>query len=161
MKYFPTSLRSKPIIPELEFSGTIVAAGPSTPFDLGVGTDVAGWFQPFEAMLWGKGALAEYVTVSSESVVRKPKEVKFEEAAGMTGTGQTAAKLVRVARLKGGERVLVNGGSTGVGMMAVQLLKLRGCEVVATTSGRNVEIVKDLGADEVSKSGIDLKHRGG
>ena len=108
------------------------------------------FFQPIQTIILGKGGLAEYLVVSAENVVVKPKEVGFEEAAGVTGIGQTAAKMVRVAKLKGEERVLVNGGSTGVGMMAVQMLKMRGCHVVALASRRNAELVKSLGADEVS-----------
>ncbi|MCJ1324482.1 zinc ion binding [Thelotrema lepadinum] len=150
MSMFPTSLRwSRPLIPELECSGTIVAHGPSTPFELRPGTDVVVFFQPIQTIILGKGGLAEYLVVSAENVVVKPKEVGFEEAAGVTGIGQTAAKMVRVAKLKGEERVLVNGGSTGVGMMAVQMLKMRGCHVVALASRRNAELVKSLGADEV------------
>ena len=150
MGHIPTFIRPRPIIPELEFSGTIVAGGPSTPFDFRPGTDVVGFFQPYEAIPWGKGALAEYVVISSESIVLKPAEVSFEEAAGVSGVGQTAAKMVRVAKIRGTKRVLVNGASTSVGMMAVQMLKIKGYDVVATTSGRNVELVKGLGAHEVS-----------
>ena len=111
---------------------------------------MVGFFQPYGAILRGQGALAEYVVISSESVVVKPAEVSFEEAAGVSGVGQTAAKMLRVVKIRGTERVLVNGASSSVGMMAVQMLKMRGCNVVATTSGRNVELVKGLGAVEVS-----------
>lgn len=152
MGFFPNILFSrKPRIPELEFSGTVVTAGPSVPFSISPGTEVVGWFQPlpYDAIWAGKGALAEYVLVSSESVIVKPPEVKFEEAAGMTGVGQTAAKLLKVAAVQAGMRVLINGGSTGVGTMTIQLCKLRGAYVVATCSGKNRELVKGLGADEV------------
>lgn len=157
MRTFPTTCRRKPCIPELEFSGVIVAAGPSVPstapgsasVSLTPGTAVVGWFQPYNAIVFGRGALAEYVTVASDSVVAKPKGVGFEEAAGMTAVGQTAWKMLRVAQAREGMKVLVNGGSTGVGTMLVQLLKVKACEVVATCSEGNAGMVRRLGADEV------------
>lgn len=53
------------------------------------------------------------------------------------------------ARLAPGQKVLIHGGSGGVGTFAIQLAKLAGLYVVATTSAANVKLVKSLGADQV------------
>ena len=94
--------------------------------------------------------MAEYVSVGCDAVTRMPDGLGFAEAAGLNGVGQTARKLVRTAGIEAGMKVLVNGASGGVGTMAVQLAKAKGAHVVATCSGRNMEMVSSLGADKVS-----------
>lgn len=63
--------------------------------------------------------------------------------------------LVDVAQIKQGQHVFINGGSSGVGSMGIQIAKAYGCTVTTSCSGRNTELVKKLGADEVR-----LKHTG-
>jgi NADPH:quinone reductase-like Zn-dependent oxidoreductase len=53
------------------------------------------------------------------------------------------------ADLRAGQSVLIHAASGGVGMFAVQLAKLAGARVIGITSGRNIDLVKSLGADEV------------
>lgn len=106
-----------------------------------------------QLVMGGKGALAEYVVVPAENVVLKPEGVSMEEAAGLPIAGVTALSCMDLARVKKGERVLVNGSSGGIGSLVLQLAKqAAGSEgtVVAVCSGRNLEMVKGLGADEVS-----------
>jgi threonine dehydrogenase-like Zn-dependent dehydrogenase len=61
--------------------------------------------------------------------------------------------LVEQARLKEGQKILIRGGSGGVGTFAIQLAKHLGAEVATTTSKANVDLVKRLGVDVV----IDYK----
>jgi NADPH:quinone reductase-like Zn-dependent oxidoreductase len=76
--------------------------------------------------------------------------VSHEEAASVPIGAPTAWQgLYERAKSENGERVLVHGGAGAVGLFAVQLAKLRGAHVVATASERNIEFVKELGADEV------------
>lgn len=78
----------------------------------------------------------------------------MEEAAGLTCTGQTAVLMCKKAGIRGGERMLVNGGSGGVGTMVIQVAKAMGAkEVVATCSEKNASLVRELGATDV----IDYK----
>ncbi len=85
-------------------------------------------------------------------LVIKPETVTMDEAASLASTGMTAhAALVDVAKIEPGQRVFVNGGTAVVGALAIQVAKAKGCVVTATTSTRNVELVKSLGADVVSQ----------
>jgi NADPH:quinone reductase-like Zn-dependent oxidoreductase len=96
------------------------------------------------------GAFAEYVSAKA-AVARKPENLSFEEAAAVPIAALTALQALRDhGHLQPGQRVLVNGGSGGVGTFAVQLAKALGAEhVTAVCSARNVERVRSLGADRV------------
>ncbi len=61
--------------------------------------------------------------------------------------------MVEIAKVQAGQKVLIHGGSGGVGSIAIQLAKYLGAKVASTTSTGNMEMVKKLGADEV----IDYK----
>jgi NADPH:quinone reductase-like Zn-dependent oxidoreductase len=96
------------------------------------------------------GAFAEYVAVPARLLAAKPANLSFEQAAAIPLAGLTALKGLRdVGELRAGQRVLVNGASGGVGTFAVQLGKALGAEVTAVCSTRNVDLVRELGADTV------------
>jgi NADPH:quinone reductase-like Zn-dependent oxidoreductase len=98
----------------------------------------------------GTGALAEYVVANVRSIVSKPANVSFEQAAAVPVAAVTALQAVRNnGHLASGQTVLINGASGGVGTFAVQLAKWLGAHVVGVNSTRNVDLVKSLGADEV------------
>lgn len=95
------------------------------------------------------GTYAEFVAIHEDEVAHKPKTISHAEAATLPLAGITAWEvLVTAAKLTGGQRVLIHAGSGGVGSLAIQLAKSRGAYVIATTSDRNVALVKSLGADE-------------
>lgn len=96
------------------------------------------------------GSFAEYINVDVKYVAPKPKNLSFNEAAGVPLAGQTTYQaLVKYGNLQSGQRVLVLGGSSGTGAFAIQLAKALGAFVITTASHRNVELVKSLGADQV------------
>jgi NADPH:quinone reductase-like Zn-dependent oxidoreductase len=98
----------------------------------------------------GYGAFAEYVAAPAHAVALKPARLTFEEAAAVPSAALTALQGLRdEAQLQAGQRVLVNGASGGVGTFAVQIAKALGAEVTGVTSGRNLELVRALGADHV------------
>lgn len=100
------------------------------------------------------GTYAEYVAIRADEVAHKPKTISHVEAASLPLAGITAWEvLITAGKLKAKQRVLIHAGSGGVGSLAIQLAKSRGAYVIATTSGRNSDFVKSLGADEV----IDYK----
>jgi NADPH:quinone reductase-like Zn-dependent oxidoreductase len=83
-------------------------------------------------------------------VAKKPARASFVEAASVPLAGLTALQALRdVAHLGAGQRVLIHAGSGGVGTLAIQIAKILGLHVITTTSGRNAELVRSLGADEV------------
>ena len=99
------------------------------------------------------GTLAEYVTVTSAAVSKKPGNISFEEAASLPLAGLTALQSLVYAGIKENDKVLIHAGSGGVGSLAIQYAKAKGAYVYTTTSTNNVKWVKELGADRV----IDYK----
>lgn len=98
------------------------------------------------------GALAEYAVVSKDGLALAPAGVKLEDLATLGCTGITAWQSI-APFIKSGDKVLINGGSGGVGTFAIQIAKALGAHVTTTCSGGNVDLCKSLGADEV----IDYK----
>jgi NADPH:quinone reductase-like Zn-dependent oxidoreductase len=125
----------------VDYSGTVEAVGCSvTQFKVG------------DAVFGGSsGTLAEYLAVSAEgSLVRKPENLTFEQAAAVNVAGRTALQALRhKGQVQRGQRVLINGASGGVGTFAVQLAKAFGAEVTGVQSTRNLEMVRTIGADHV------------
>ncbi len=96
------------------------------------------------------GTYAEYTLVDAPLLARKPKEISFEEAASIPLAGLTAWQaLFDYAKLKAGEKILIQAGAGGVGSLAVQFAKNAGAYVIATASAGNHQLVKELGADEI------------
>jgi len=127
-----------------DVAGVVVAKG----FDVtefAVGDRVWGLLDPVRP-----GAYADYVAAPSYLVRHMPATLSFAEAAAIPMAGCTAwFALVNMAQVSAGQRVLVHAGSGGVGSIAVQIAKACGAWVAATTSARNVDYVRGLGADEV------------
>ena len=129
------------------------------------GTDVAGIvesvgaavseFRPgdpvFGAALDGArlGTFAALTVVPAERLALKPAGLGFERAAACVMAGLTALDALRVAEVGPGTRLLINGASGGVGSFALQLAKRLGAEVTGVCSTRNVEFLRELGADHV------------
>jgi NADPH:quinone reductase-like Zn-dependent oxidoreductase len=96
------------------------------------------------------GGLAEQVAANVSVVAKKPAKATFEEAAAVPLVGLTSLQALRdVAQLKPGQRVLIHAGAGGIGSIAIQIAKILGLHVLTTTSTKNIDFVKSLGADEV------------
>jgi NADPH:quinone reductase-like Zn-dependent oxidoreductase len=96
------------------------------------------------------GGLAEQVAADEAIVASKPAKATFTQAASIPLAALTALQALReVAGLATGQRVLIHAGAGGVGTLAIQIAKILGLHVTTTTSTKNVELVRDLGADEV------------
>ncbi|HEX4420826.1 MAG TPA: NADP-dependent oxidoreductase [Kofleriaceae bacterium] len=96
------------------------------------------------------GGLAERAVAGEDVVAKKPAGTSFEEAAAVPLAGLTALQALReAAGLTEGQRVLIHAGAGGVGTLAIQIAKILGLYVATTTSSRNIEFVKQLGADAV------------
>jgi NADPH:quinone reductase-like Zn-dependent oxidoreductase len=104
----------------------------------------------------GGGAAAERIVVRPEESAPMPAGLSFEEAAALPLVGQTALQALRdVARVRGGERVLISGASGGVGTHAVQVARALGCTVTTTSSAGNRALLESLGANEALDHAAD------
>lgn len=131
-------------VPGIEFAGTIDR----------VGAFISEWKpgdQVFGFAGMRAGPYAQYFCLpGSASLARLPEGLDFAESASLVDGPTTALHFLRdLARVRRGERVLVNGASGSVGGAAVQVAKSLGALVTGVTSTRNLELVRTLGADEV------------
>jgi len=130
-----------PWIPGHEFSGIVEQ----------IGSDVAA-YSPGDAVFGtsGLGAYAEFLAVKPATIVRKPSNLSFEEAASVPVASQTAWEgTFTHGHLEKGQTILIHGGAGAVGAYAVQLASHAGASVIATASGDNEAYVKSIGASRV------------
>ena len=126
----------------MECSGTIAE----------VGDTVSGWSVGDRvcALLAG-GGYAERVAVPVGQLMSVPSGVDLVDAAALPEVACTVWSMVfgtHAGRLAPGERLLVHGGSSGIGTMAIQLAKNRGAHVLTTAgSQRKLDFCRELGAD--------------
>ena len=125
----------------VDFAGTVEAVGRNVQR-----------FQPGDEVFGARdGAFAEYVCVREDrAVALKPANVTFEQAAAVPVAALSALQGLRdKGQIQQGQKVLINGGSGGVGTFAVQIAKSFGAEVTGVCSTRNVDTVRSIGADHV------------
>ncbi|MET0233549.1 MAG: NAD(P)-dependent alcohol dehydrogenase [Kibdelosporangium sp.] len=126
-----------------DFAGRVESAGQGV-------TRFRAGDEVFGDLGFASGTFAEYVSVPDGQVEPKPANLTFEEAAAVPLAGNTALMGLRdVAQVQPGHEVLINGASGGVGTFAVQIAKSFGAHVTAVCSGRNVDLVRSIGADHV------------
>ena len=108
-----------------------------------------------------QGALAQYVTLPTDNVTPKPPKLSWEESAALPLAALTAVQALRLggydpARALGAaatptpanqESIFINGGSTSIGIYAIQLAKALSLRVTASASARNESFVRGVGAD--------------
>ncbi|MCX6405372.1 MAG: NAD(P)H-quinone oxidoreductase [Propionibacteriales bacterium] len=126
----------------LECSGDVVALGEGVS-EYTVGEHVV-------ALLSG-GGYAEYVAVPVGQVAMAPRDIDLVDAAGLMEVAATVwSNVFMMAKLQHGETLLVHGGASGIGTMAIQLAKAFGARVVVTVgSEEKAAFCRDLGADLV------------
>lgn len=137
-----------PLILGNDLAGVVKAVGVDVA-DFQVGDEV--YARPDQAHI---GTFAEYISVDVQDVALKPNKLTMVEAASLPLVALTAWQaLVEIGQLQPGQKVFIQAGSGGVGTVAIQLAKHLGAEVATTTSARNEELVRRLGADVI----IDYK----
>jgi alcohol dehydrogenase len=95
------------------------------------------------------GTFAEQIALPETLVAPKPATLSHAEAASLPLVGLTTLQGFGRAGARAGQRILIHAGSGGVGTFAVQYAKYLGLDVTSTTSSRNADFVKSLGADRV------------
>ncbi|WP_089107655.1 NAD(P)H-quinone oxidoreductase [Streptomyces hyaluromycini] len=128
------------LYPGLEISGRVSALGPG----------VAGWSVGDEvcALVTG-GGYAEKIAVPAGQLLPVPQGISLTEAAALPEATCTVwSNVAQVAHFQAGETLLVHGGSSGIGTMAIQLGKAMGARVAVTAgSARKLQACRELGAD--------------
>ncbi|KAJ1423045.1 Quinone oxidoreductase/zeta-crystallin, conserved site [Sesbania bispinosa] len=138
-----------PTVPGYDVAGVVVKVG-SQVKDFKEGDEVYGNVN--EKALEGPkqfGSLAEYTAVEEKLLAPKPKNLDFAQAAGLPLAIETAYEGLERTGFSSGKSILVLNGSGGVGSLVIQLAKqvFGASRVAATSSTRNLELLKSLGAD--------------
>jgi NADPH:quinone reductase-like Zn-dependent oxidoreductase len=130
-----------PFTPGLDASGIVVAFGENVN-NVTVGDEVIA--------VTMANAYSEFVIANQNFVSKKPSNVSFEEATSLAvNIGTSESILFTEGNLVPGQKVLIQGAAGAVGATMVQLAKNNGLYVYATASSKGLELVKELGADEV------------
>ncbi len=123
------------------FAGEIVELGAGAT-RLAVGDEVYG------GLGLHMGAYGEYVAISeSGSIVAKPANMSFADAAAVPLGGLNALHFLRLVDVKPGESVLINGAGGSIGLHGVQIAKAMGAEVTAVDKSEKEDVVRRMGAD--------------
>ncbi|KAI3397689.1 hypothetical protein diail_10458 [Diaporthe ilicicola] len=135
---------SRPATPAMDLCGRVAGKHPSnTSFE--EGQLVFGGY----AMINQRGTLSQYCVIPMANVAPLPNGVDPHDAAAVGTAATTAYQSLMPSTLRAGAKVFINGGSGGVGTWGIQLAKAMGAEVVTACSTANVELCKQIGADEV------------
>ncbi|MDN2662160.1 zinc-dependent alcohol dehydrogenase family protein [Psychromonas sp. 14N.309.X.WAT.B.A12] len=138
-----------PALLGMDFAGTITEIGEDVE-NYKVGDEVYGCAGGLANL---PGALAEYMLADANLIALKPKNLSMREAAALPLVAITAYEGLQRAHISAGKKVLVHGGSGGVGHVAVQLAKYFGSDVYSTGGGdKQIALIEKLGA-----TGIDYK----
>ena len=136
-----------PAILGMDFAGIVAEVGEGVS-DYKVGDEVYGCAGGLADL---PGTLAEYMVADAELIAAKPKNLSMEEAAALPLVGITAYEGLMRAGVKSEQKVLVHGGSGGVGHIAIQLAKHFGAEVFSTGGGdKQLALIKELGATPIN-----------
>jgi NADPH:quinone reductase-like Zn-dependent oxidoreductase len=139
----PFASATFPMIPGSDLAGEVVEVG-SEVARFRPGDAVYGLLQPAAG-----GACGELAAVPASAAAPMPENLSFTEAAAVPMAALTALQALRdKGRIAPGMRVLIHGGSGGVGSFAVQIARSLGARVGAVASTGNQELLRELGAEE-------------
>ena len=138
---------STPAILGMDLAGTVEAVGNGVK-DYSIGDEVYGCAGGLANL---PGTLADYMVADRNLIAHKPKNLSMREAAALPLVAITAYEGLTRAGIKQGQKVLVHGGSGGVGHVAVQLAKHFGAKVYATAGGdKQMALIERLGATAIN-----------
>ncbi len=135
-----------PAVLGMDFAGTIEAVGEGVT-EFAEGDEVYGCAGGLADL---QGSLAEYMLADANLIAHKAKNISMREAAALPLVGITAYEGLQRANVQAGQKVLVHGGTGGVGHVAVQLAKYFGADVYSTVSGeKQMSILENYGATPI------------
>ncbi|KAH8697836.1 zinc-binding oxidoreductase [Talaromyces proteolyticus] len=142
-----------------DYAGIVEEVGKDVKKPFKKGDRICGFAHGGNASQLEDGAFAEYVVVKGDVQSHIPENLSFQEAAtlgvGITTVGQALYQSLKLAlptqpiSKEKSVHLLIYGGSTATGSLAIQFAKLSGYTVLTTCSPRNFDLVKSLGADAV------------
>ena len=136
-----------PAILGMDFAGTVESVGEGVK-GYSIGDEVYGCAGGLADL---PGTLAEYIVADANLLAHKPKSLSMREAAALPLVVITAYEGLKRAGIQKGQKVLVHGGSGGVGHVAVQLAKHWGADVYATCGGeKQMALIEKLGATAIN-----------
>lgn len=136
-----------PALLGMDVAGTVEAIGAGVT-TFAVGDEVYGCVGGLADL---PGTLAEYIAADSNLLAKKPRNLSMKEAAAIPLVGITAYEGLMRAGIQAGQKVLVHGGSGGVGHIALQLANYFGAEVYSTGGGEpQLELIEKLGATGIN-----------
>ncbi|MCJ1393668.1 hypothetical protein MMC18_006544 [Xylographa bjoerkii] len=140
-----------------DYSGIVEEVGESVTRSWKVGDKICGMTHGGNAVQHEDGAFAEHIVAKADVQIKIPESLSFEEAStlgvGISTVGQALYQSLELPLpsnpAKEAFPLLIYGGSTATGSLAIQFAKLSGLTVVTTASPHNHSFVKELGADAV------------
>ena len=141
-----------PYVPGMDAAGVIDEIGDGTDTDLAVGDAVMAMVIPNGS----HGAYRESIILSADSVVRAPAGASHVEASTLPMNALTARQSLDQLALKPGQTLAVTGAAGCCGGYVVQQAKADGLRVIGDASEKDMQQVKDLGADIVVPRGDDI-----
>lgn len=131
-----------------EFAGVIEAVGKDvTKYKVGD--------QIFGTTGFGSGTYAEYIVLPEVpgdmdgALTMKPTNMSFEQAAALPTGGLEALHFLGKVDIQPGQKVLINGAGGSIGTIGLQLAKIKGAEVTAVDSGDKLDMLREIGVDNV------------
>jgi alcohol dehydrogenase len=95
------------------------------------------------------GTFAEKIALPQEFVASKPASISHAKAAALPLVGLTTLQGFARVKAQAGQRILIHAGAGGIGTFAIQYARHLGLDVTTTTSSKNVDFVKSLGAHRI------------
>lgn len=136
-----------PAVLGMDFAGTVEAVGYGVT-GFAPGDEVYGCAGGLADL---QGALAEYMTADARLIAHKPETLSMREAAALPLVGITAYEGLQRTNIRADQKVLVHGGTGGVGHVAAQLAGYFGADVYATCSGeKQTRIIEQYGATAIN-----------
>lgn len=136
-----------PAILGMDFAGVVEAIGEDVS-DYKIGDEVYGCAGGLADL---PGTLAEYIVADANLIALKPKNLTMEQSAAIPLVGITAYEGLQRAGISQGQKVLVHGGSGGVGHIAIQLANYFGAQTFSTGGGANqLALIEQLGATAIN-----------